>query len=225
MSRHAHLDGELRPPSKVLTALEQWLDTNGLRRAALIKPLGTQQVQVSRMFAGSAYLSASQRRAIEEFTGGAITAAMLEGKAPPPPKFEAMRPGPVAVPSESESPAPAPTPSAAARPHTVEDAERIIDELAAKAMPAAFKVIVEQMLKGKSESEKRRCAEIFIEHVRGKAKQFERREKLEPPATDDELISVFDRIKNNLGGGNGDRPVPHVPGGAPGDDFGGEGLA
>jgi len=86
MSRKAHRDNEQRPSAEVLAALEAWLAVNGLRRVALVKPLGTHQVQVSRMFAGTGYVSATQRRAIEAFTGGAITVAMLEGKAPPPTK-------------------------------------------------------------------------------------------------------------------------------------------
>ena len=220
MSKKLHEDDELRPPPGALQALDAWLDANGLRRSALAPVLMTHQVQIHRIFAGTGYLSATQRRAVEKFTQGAITLASLEGKVlPPPSKAQASRRAPVEAPAESAEPTSAP------RPRTTEEAERIVDDLTARAMPAAFKVILEQMVKGKSESERRRCAEILIEHLRGKAKQYERREKLEPPATDDELISVFDRIKNNLGGGNGDRPVPHVPGGASGDDFGGEGLA
>ena len=95
MSRRPHNDGEVKAPANVLAALEQWLDANGLRRVALVKVLGTQQVQVSRIFAGTAYLSATQRRAIDEFTGGAITVAMLEGKAPPPAKVKAKRSTPL----------------------------------------------------------------------------------------------------------------------------------
>ena len=200
MSRHPHLDDELKPPANVLAALAQWLDVNGLRRVALVKPLGTQQVQVSRMFAGTSYLSAVQRRAIETFTRGVITAAMLEGKVQPPEKVEARRPAPVEVqplPSvEAESAAPVTVRTQ----QTTDDPERIVDSLAAKAMPAAFKVIIEQMVKGKTESERRRCAEILIEHLRGKAKQFEKKEALVQPVSDEALLRRLCEIEANLTG-------------------------
>jgi hypothetical protein len=175
-------------------------------------------VQIHRVFAGTGYLSATQRRAIEEFTARAITAAMLEGKAAPPSRAETKRRQPVEV------IAGAPAVVAGPKPQTTEEAKRVVDELAAKAMPAAFKLVVQQMVQAKSESERRRCAEILIEQFRGKAKQYERREKSEPPATDPELIEVFQRIEQNLGGTNA-RPFPPVAGGAPRDEFGGEGLA
>lgn len=95
MSRTAHRDNELKPPTKVVAALGRWLSANGLKRVALVEPLGTRQSRVTRLFAGEAYLSATQRRAIDEFTGGAITVAMLEGKAPPPAKVKAKRSTPL----------------------------------------------------------------------------------------------------------------------------------
>ena len=218
MTKGNHRDGEVRPPASVLLALTAWLEANGRRRSALVPVLQTNQVQLHRVFGGTGYLSATQRRAVEEYTAGAITAAMLEGRAAPlarvePPRRPTVEPvsPPVAV-------------AAGAKPQTTEDAERLVDELAARAMPAAFKLVVQQMVQAKSESEKRRCAEILIEQFRGKAKQYERREKSEPPATDADLIEVFQRIEQNLGGTNA-RPIPHVAGGAPRDEFGGEGLA
>jgi hypothetical protein len=218
MTKANHKDGEFRPPGAVLQALTAWLEANALRRSALGPVLQTHQVQLHRVFVGTGYLSATQRRAIEDFTAGAITAAMLEGKATPPSRVEAKRRQPVEV------VAAAPAVGAGPRPQTTEEAERVVDELAAKAMPAAFKLVVQQMVQAKSESERRRCAEILIEQFRGKAKQYERREKSEAPATDPELIEVFQRIEQNLGGTNA-RPVPLVAGGAPRDEFGGEGLA
>jgi hypothetical protein len=92
MSRTPHRDNETKPPTKVLVALKAWLKANGLTKAALARFMSISQTQTSRVLVGGAYLSATQRRAIEEFTGGAITAAMLEGKAPPPPKAERRRP-------------------------------------------------------------------------------------------------------------------------------------
>jgi len=189
MTRKAHRDNELKPPADVLVALDQWLNDNGMRRVALAQPMGMPQAQVSRMFAGSAYLSAAYRQAIEKLTEGAITAAMLEGKVPPPTKAGARRPAPVAVPPEP-----------AASRQTPDDAERIVDSLAAKAMPAAFKVIIEQMVKGKTESERRRCAEILIEHLRGKAKQYEKREQLVQPVSDEALLRKLREIEANLTG-------------------------
>ncbi len=224
MSKKLHRDGELRPPPAALQALDAWLDGNGLRRSALAPVLDTHQVQIHRVFAGSGYLSATQRRAVETFTNGAISAAALEGKAAPPTKLEPKRRVVAEPPPSPVSPIAATPPAPAAKPQTTEEAERVVDELAAKAMPAAFKLVVQQMVQAKSESERRRCAEILIEHLRGKAKQYERRERMEPPATDEELIVVFKRIESNLGGANA-RPLAHVAGGAAGDDFGGEGLA
>jgi DNA-binding transcriptional regulator YdaS (Cro superfamily) len=189
MTRKAHRDNELKPPADALVALDQWLNDNGLRRVALAQPMGTPQAQVSRMFAGSAYLSAAHRQAIEKLTEGAITAAMLEGKVPPPTKAGARRSAPVAVPPEP-----------VASRQTPDDAERIVDSLAAKAMPAAFKVIIEQMVKGKTESERRRCAEILIEHLRGKAKQYEKREQLVQPVSDEALLRKLREIEANLTG-------------------------
>ena len=224
MSRKVHSDGEQRPSAAALRAIDAWLDANGLRRVALVEVLGSSQVHLSRLFAGGGYLSATQRRALEKFTGGAITVAVLEGKAEPPTRVEPKRRAPVeqriaAPPPEVLAPA-----APAAKPQTTEDAERLVDELAMKAMPAAFKLVVQQMVQAKSESEKRRCAEILIEQFRGKAKQYERRERSEPPATDTELIEVFQRIELNLGVTNA-RPIPHVTGGAAGDEYGGNGLA
>jgi len=227
VSRKVHSDNEQRPPAAALRAIDAWLDANGLRRVALVEALGSSQVHLSRLFAGGGYLSATQRRGLEKFTGGAITVAVLEGKAEPPTRIEAKR-RPVVEPRIAAPPPevlpPAAPPAPAAKPQTTEDAERLVDELAMKAMPAAFKLVVQQMVQAKSESEKRRCAEILIEQFRGKAKQYERRERTEPPATDTELIEVFKRIELNLGVTNA-RPVPHVPGGAAGDDYGGDGLA
>ena len=222
MTKGNHRDGEMRPPASVLLALTAWLEANGRRRSALVPVLQTNQVQLHRVFGGTGYLSATQRRAVEEYTAGAITAAMLEGRAAPLARVEPpRRPA-----TEPVSPPAAVAPAAAAgsKSQTTEEAERLVDELAARAMPAAFKLVVQQMVQAKSESEKRRCAEILIEQFRGKAKQYERREKSEPPATDAELIEVFQRIEQNLGGTNA-RPIPHVAGGAPRDEFGGEGLA
>jgi hypothetical protein len=204
MSRRRHLDGEMKPPAGVLAALERWLDANGLRRVALVEPLGMAQAQVSRMFAGSAYLSATQRRAIEKLTEGAITIAALEGKAPAPSKTDAKRPVRVElphVPAIAHPPRPQTAEDGGApKVQSAEEAERIVDNLAARAMPAAFKVILEQMVKGKSESERRRCAEILIEHLRGKAKQFEKRESLIQPVEDAALVRKLSEIEANLAG-------------------------
>ncbi len=228
MSRKVHSDGEQRPPAAALRAIGAWLDANGLRRVALVEALGSSQVHISRLFAGGGYLSATQRRALEKFTGGAITVAMLEGKTEPPVRVDTQRRAPVGprivAPPVEVVVAPAAPAAPVAKPQTTEEAERLVDELATKAMPAAFKLVVQQMVQAKSESEKRRCAEILIEQFRGKAKQYERRERSEPPATDAELIEVFQRIELNLGVTNA-RPVAHVPGGAAGDGYGGEGLA
>jgi hypothetical protein len=227
VSRKVHSDGEQRPPAAALRAIDAWLDANGLRRVTLVEALASSQVHISRLFAGGGYLSATQRRALEKLTGGAITTAMLEGKAEPPTRMEAKRRAPVAPRIAAPPPevvAPAVPAAPVAKPQTTEEAERLVDELATKAMPAAFKLVVQQMVQAKSESEKRRCAEILIEQFRGKAKQYERREKSEPPATDAELIEVFQRIELNLGVTNA-RSLPHVPGGAAGDGYGGEGLA
>jgi len=95
MSRTVHRDNELKPPAKVLVALKRWLNAKRLRQVVLVRPLRAHQSRVTRLLAGEAYLSATQRRAVEEFTGGAITVAMLEGKAPPPPKVEQRRLSPV----------------------------------------------------------------------------------------------------------------------------------
>ena len=95
MSRKAHNDAELRPPANALSALGAWLDANGLRRVALVEVLSSSQVHVSRLFAEGGYLSATQRRALEKFTGGTITVAALEGKAAPPAKVESKRRAPI----------------------------------------------------------------------------------------------------------------------------------
>ena len=197
MSRRPHVDAEVKPPANVLATLSQWLDVSGLRPVALVKPLGTHQVYVSRMLAGTAYLSATQRRAIEGFTQGVITAEMLEGKTPPPTTVAPKRAAPVEVPAEPEGP---PAPAAPTPRHSVEEAERIVDDLAARATPAAFKIILELALKGKSESERRRCSEILIEHLRGKAKQYEKREQLLQPVSDEALLRKLREIEANFTG-------------------------
>ena len=204
MSRRPHSDGEVKAPANVLAALEQWLDANGLRRVALVKVLGTQQVQVSRIFAGTAYLSATQRRAIEAFTRGVITTAMLEGKAPPPTTVAPKPHAPVELPAEPEVTVVA---KGSAPQQTAEDAERIVDGLAARAMPAAFRLIIEQMVKGRTESERRRCAEILIEHLRGKARQYEKREQLIQPVSDEALLLKLRQIEANLTG----KPLEEIP--------------
>ena len=127
MSRKVHSDGELRPPAAALRAIDAWLDVNGLRRVALVEVLGSSQVHLSRLFAGGGYLSATQRRALEKFTGGAITVAVLEGKAGAPTRMEPKRRAPaeprIAVPSP-EVVAPAAPAAPAAKPQPTEDAER-----------------------------------------------------------------------------------------------------
>ncbi len=220
MTKKAHRDGEQKPVAGALRALEAWLDASGLRRVALVEPLEASQMQISRVFAGTGYLSATQRRALEEFTGGAISAAMLDGSAKVPAKVLPKRPAAAAPPLEVPV-APTNAPGGG-RPQSPEEAERALDELATRAMPAAFKLIVQQMVQAKSEAERRRCAEILIEHLRGKAKQYEKREQMEPPATDEELLAVLTRIEKNLGGrsgcsGEGTGPGADVAGGAPGD--------
>ncbi|MGC4114493.1 MAG: hypothetical protein QM765_07755 [Myxococcales bacterium] len=210
MSRKAHRDNEMRPPASALAALAAWLDDHGLRRVALVEALAIRQAQVSRVFAGEGYLSATQRREIEKFTEGAITAAMLEGRAQPPSKIEPGRRLPVEAKAQvaaSPRAGPATPPDKVVEPPRhdgPDDAERIVDNLAAKAMPAAFKVILEQMVKGKSESERRRCAEILIEHLRGKAKQYEKREQLVQPVSNEVLLRKLHEIESNLKGARRD---------------------
>jgi hypothetical protein len=216
--RTKHLDGEKIPPADAVRALGQWLDANGHRQAEL-EALGLLQTQVSRLFRGSAYLSATHRRALEAFTGGVITARALEGAERPPkhipskagPLLAHLRlaaPMPAPAPESSEEPAepepePPPDPQVQADrkrgvPQSPEEAERMVDDLALRAMPAAFRLIVQQMVQAKSEAERRRCAEILIDHLRGKAKQYEKRDAVEPPATDDELLLTLGRIEKNL---------------------------
>ena len=72
--------------------------------------------------------------------------------------------------------------------------------MASASRAAAFRVILEQMVKGKSESERRRCAEILIEHLRGKAKQFEKKEALVQPVSDEALLRRLSEIEANLTG-------------------------
>lgn len=204
-----------------MRALGQWLDANGHRQAEL-EALGLLQTQVSRLFRGTAYLSATHRRALEAFTGGVITAKALEGAERPPkhipskagPLLAHLRlaapPEPSAEPARASSPAvaedpaeppddsPTPGPSMRGAPQSPDEAERMVDDLALRAMPAAFRLIVQQMVQAKSESERRRCAEILIDHLRGKAKQYEKRDAVEPPATDDELLMTLGRIEKNL---------------------------
>lgn len=205
MSKKSHKDGEQKLGAEVLRALLGWLDANGLRRVALVGPLGASQMQISRIFAGTGYLSAAQRRAIEKFTEGALTVAMLEGKARLPTRMgpkQRVAGSAVAVGADpgsgaKEAAAAGPVPP---RPQTAEEAERMVDDLTARAMPAAFRVILEQMVKGKSESERRRCAEILIEHLRGKAKQYEKREALVQPVEDAALLRKLEEIETNLTG-------------------------
>ena len=103
MTKRSHIDGEQKPPARALRALEAWLDDSGLRRVALVAPLGASQMQISRVFAGTGYLSVTQRRAIEKFTEGAITAAMLEGRAAPTTRVQPKVRPPIEVPEEHEA--------------------------------------------------------------------------------------------------------------------------
>lgn len=186
-------DGERRANPDAVRALQAWLDANGLRHNALIPVLNSSAAHVSRMFSGSAYLSATQRRALEQFTGGAVTAdalcAKLNAAAPPP------VPKPVVAP---RAPHPEPQSEPAPRIQTTEDAQRIVDELAAKAMPAAFKLVVQQMVQAKSESERRRCAEILIEQFRGKARQREEAQKKDDHLSAEDMSRELMLIEERL---------------------------
>jgi hypothetical protein len=202
VTKRAHLDGEQKLTPDAIRALQAWLDAKGLRRVALAEPLRANQMQLSRVFAGTGYLSATQRRALEQFTQGALTVAMLEGTAKPPARVEPKR-EPISLPTARVPPT---EEASAPRPKTTDEAERLVDDLAAKAMPAAFKVILQQMVQAKSESERRRCAEILIEHLRGKAKQYEKREALIQPVSDEALLRKLTEIEANLHGAETEQP-------------------
>jgi len=79
-----------------------------------------------------------------------------------------------------------------------DDVERVIESLGAKAVPAALRLVVQQMVSARSESERRRCAEIVLEHMRGKAKQYERKEKQEAHVADDALVAKLQLIEARL---------------------------
>lgn len=122
--RTVHRDHEQKPPAKALFALKRWLVADGRRPGSLAPILRTSHSQVTRLLAGTAYLSATQRRAVETFTNGAITAAMLE-RAPA-----------TAQPSQ-------PRPMAMAKP--LGPSAETVTDLAARVLVAALVMILDEI--------------------------------------------------------------------------------
>lgn len=90
MTKRAHVDGERKPSWPALRALDEWLLKRSLPRAHLGPVLSANAMQISRIFNGTGCMSETQCRSVETLTDGVITAAMLQGRSPPPAKV----PGP-----------------------------------------------------------------------------------------------------------------------------------
>lgn len=187
--KRTHIDGEAKPVPAALAALDLWLREKGLYRSSLCAPLATHQVQIARVFGGAGCLSKTQRQALEEFTEGHITAAMLEGKEE--------------APRETAKPAQRAEPEKAAEEHPleVEGLESIDDFLkkfGGKLGVAAMKNLTRMMVSGKSESSRMQATLRALEIIHGKPAQHEEKENVEAPVEDAELMKTLRSIEARL---------------------------
>lgn len=173
----------MKPPAAIAAALDQWLAARGLPRVVLMDPLGaTNQMQVRRLFTGESLLSAEQRSAIEEFTEGVITVAMLEGRARAPKESKLKPPKPAAPPTTETAGAPG-------------DEDVLTEALGDEALAA----LVDGMRKAPPGSaERRRCAQLVREYVTGKARQAEKAEVREAPVLEAALIAKLQVVEQRL---------------------------
>lgn len=191
MTKRVHIDREMKPAPAALAALDEWLRENGLYRSSLCAPLGTHQVQITRVFAGTGHLSATQRRALETFTEGYITVGMLEGKKKPP------KPRPIAPvaaqPDASKTAAPDPLNA-----EGIESVEEFIEKAGGKIGVAAMKKLTSLMLQGKSESAQSNATLKLIDLIHGKPTQHEKKDELEAPVEDVALLAMLRSIEARL---------------------------
>ena len=204
LTKSVHKDLELKPPPAALRALSEWMEANGgILRSALVSILETHQTQVHRVFNGQGCLSLTQRRALEKFTEGAITEAMLAGREAPPSRIAPPR----------QEPAP-PTLSP-------EDAEKYLEGAAAKALPWGIGALLKQAKSTKSDPERRRTIALLFDRLDGKARQREEKQRDIEHATDEELLRKLILIEAQLGG----RSLAWVEAETAGGEYQGEGLA
>jgi hypothetical protein len=203
MSREPHKDREIKPPLAARDALLAWLDAKGLHRAVLCEPLVTHQTQVARVLQGIGYLSATQRRAVEQFTSGAITAKMLEGKARVPP---APKQVPPPRPSAAEGPTRTATPAPPDR-NTPEDIQDVLAKLAPTGKAMLVSALRDagilpgpdgQMHPAKSEALRQRCREWAFAEIAGKPLARERVEEKAEPVAVGELLAKLATIEHRL---------------------------
>ncbi len=199
MSRTLHTDREMKLPKDVRDALKDWLKDNGWDRAALCDPLATHQTQVARIFSGVGYISATQRRALEKFTGGVFTVRMLEGKEKPPK---------VAV-----APAPEPPPPPSADVQAPEDIAAVLVKLAPTAKAALVSALRDagilpwpdgQFRPAKSEALRQRCREWVFAEIAGKPTAREKSEERAEPVLEAELQAKLEAIEARLMAGEAD---------------------
>jgi hypothetical protein len=186
LTKRVHTDGEMKPAPAALAALDEWLRDNGLYRSSLCAPLGTHQVQIARVFAGTGHLSATQRRAVETFTEGYLTVGMLEGKKKPPKKQ---------VPPVQDKPEEHSHPLEAEGLESIDD---FLKKFGGKLGVAAMKNLAKMMVSGKSESSRMQATRWALEIIHGKPVQHEEKDELEAPVEDVALVAMLRSIEARL---------------------------
>jgi len=190
----------LKPPAAVAVALDTWLALRNKPRAALQGPLGASNVMAcTRTCRGEALLSTAQRAAIEVFTDGAITAAMLAGRQAPPSR-EALKPVPAAPPPVPTIPVPeaesAPAVENTGALHA--DPRERGDNALFRAYPGAAAVAI-KVVKGEDVSPgAARGAFRVLELVGGKARQREEKRREERHATDEQVCAELADVQQKL---------------------------
>ena len=203
-------DGKTKLTETGAAALRAWATRNGVTLVQLGEVLGGHAMTARRAMTREGHLTLEQVGALVAYARGELTAEQLVGlaRAPSIPVLP-QRPGPVAAPRPppAQEPAPAVAPAAG-----LEDERALVDE--------AMALFARQMREAASEGERRRCAELLVEHIAGKARQREERKEEPTRAADDALMRKLRLIEAQLTG----RTIDSLEAEARGD-YEGEGLA
>ena len=192
MSKKPHKDDEKRPNAAAMIALDKWMLVRNITRKTLAPIWDVSAAQVGLVFAGRGYLSRTQRRATEKFSEGTVTEKMLLGVQVPPSRI--LPPDPIDEDGDDE-PADETFGGAVGE---AEDVETFLGQLATEAMPDALRLIARQMRSAKSDSERRRCAEILIEQFRGKPRQVEEKKSEPDHVLEEDLLDRLLLVETRL---------------------------
>lgn len=201
-------DGKTKLTESGAAALRAWTQRNGVTLVQLGEVMGggAHAMTARRAMTREGHLTLEQVGALVAYARGELTAEMLVGlaRAPSIPVLP-MRAPPVAH-QVATPPAPGASPAG------VEDERALVDE--------AMALFARQMREAQSEGERRRCAELLVEHIAGKARQREERKEDPQRATDEALLRKLRLVEAQLTG----RTLESLEAEARGD-YEGEGLA